>query len=78
SDATLLQWLGSRNLLAALQVLTVIVKIAVFMLIFVWVRWTIPRFRFDQLMRLAWKNLIPLGLFNLVLTALILYFKGAA
>ena len=78
ADATLLQWLGSRNLLAALQILTVIVKIAVFMLIFVWVRWTIPRFRFDQLMRLAWKNLIPLGLFNLVLTALILYFKGAA
>lgn len=77
SDATLLEGLGSRNLLALLQVLTVIVKISFFMLVFVWVRWTIPRFRFDQLMRLAWKNLIPLGLINLVITALIFYFKGA-
>jgi NADH-quinone oxidoreductase subunit H len=78
SDATLLQWLGSRNLVALIQVLTVVTKIAFFMLVFVWVRWTIPRFRFDQLMRLAWKNLIPLGLINLVITALVLYFKGAA
>jgi NADH-quinone oxidoreductase subunit H len=78
SDATLLQWLGSRNLVALIQVLTAVTKIAFFMLVFVWVRWTIPRFRFDQLMRLAWKNLIPLGLINLVITALVLYFKGAA
>ncbi|MFM8316386.1 MAG: complex I subunit 1/NuoH family protein, partial [Deltaproteobacteria bacterium] len=77
SDATLLQWLGSRNLLAVLQVVTVIVKISFFLLVFVWVRWTIPRFRFDQLMRLAWRNLIPLGLFNLVVTALVMYFRGA-
>lgn len=78
SDATLLQWLGSRNLLAALQVLSVVVKISFFMLVFVWVRWTLPRFRFDQLMRLAWRNLIPLGLINLVITAVIMYFRGAA
>ena len=78
ADATLLQWLGSRNILAILQVVTVVTKMACFMVVYVWVRWTIPRFRFDQLMRLAWKNLIPLGLFNIVLTAVILYLKGAA
>lgn len=78
SDATLLGWLGSRNLLAVVQALTVIIKISFFMLVFVWVRWTLPRFRFDQLMRLAWKNLIPLGLINIVVTALIMYLKGAA
>jgi NADH-quinone oxidoreductase subunit H len=43
------------------------------MLIFVWIRWTVPRFRFDQLMRLAWRNLIPLCLFNIVVTSIVLY-----
>jgi len=38
-----------------------------------WVRWTLPRFRFDQLMTLAWKGLMPLGLANLLVTALIVH-----
>ncbi len=54
----------------ALKGLTVLVaKIAVFMLFFVWVRWSFPRFRFDQLMRLGWKVLLPLAIFNLVAIA---------
>ncbi|MCU0725981.1 MAG: NADH-quinone oxidoreductase subunit H, partial [Planctomycetes bacterium] len=35
---------------------------------FIWVRWTLPRFRYDQLMRLGWQVFLPLGLLNIVLT----------
>jgi len=78
TDATLLQWLGHQNWVALLQVSSFFIKMGVFMIIFVWVRWTIPRFRFDQLLRLAWGSLIPIGLINIVLTALILYWKAGS
>ncbi len=45
-------------------------KVAFFLWLFVWVRWTVPRFRYDQLMGLGWKSLIPLALLNLFVTAL--------
>jgi NADH-quinone oxidoreductase subunit H len=78
TDAQLFTLLGdSQNLLAILQVCVFFAKISVFMLIFVWVRWTVPRFRFDQLMGLAWRDLIPLALFNIVATAVIMYLKEA-
>jgi len=44
-------------------------KVAFFMWLFVWVRWSLPRFRYDQLMRLGWKGLLPLATVNLVLVA---------
>ncbi len=47
-------------------------KVMVFLLSFIWVRWTVPRFRYDQVMRLGWKTLIPLALFNLLITALVI------
>lgn len=49
-------------------------KVAIFLWIYVQVRWTLPRFRFDQLMNLGWKKLIPISLANVVVTALILNF----
>ncbi len=48
-------------------------KVACFIFAMMWIRWTLPRFRFDQLMRLAWKGLIPITLGLLVLAAALLY-----
>ena len=47
-------------------------KIFFFIFLFMWVRWTLPRFRFDQLMNLGWKRLLPLGILNMFITALII------
>ncbi len=44
-------------------------KIGFFIFLFIWIRWTIPRFRYDQLMKLGWKSLIPLALINMLITA---------
>jgi len=51
-----------------LGMVSFVTKTLVFMFLYVWVRWTIPRFRFDQLMQLGWKVLLPLGLINILLT----------
>jgi NADH-quinone oxidoreductase subunit H len=55
--------------LSILEILAFVVKIAVVLFLFVWVRWTIPRFRYDQLMILGWKVLLPLALLNIFVTA---------
>jgi NADH-quinone oxidoreductase subunit H len=57
-------WLGAIVGLAVL-----LAKIAVCMAVFVWVRWTFPRFRYDQLMRLGWKVLLPIAIVNLIFVA---------
>ncbi len=51
-------------------------KICIFISVFMWIRWTLPRFRYDQLMNLGWRILIPLSLFNLALTVVVEYFRG--
>jgi NADH-quinone oxidoreductase subunit H len=43
-----------------------------FIFLFMWIRWTIPRFRYDQLMNLGWKKLIPLSLANMLITAVVI------
>lgn len=47
-------------------------KIAFFLFVFLWIRWTIPRFRYDQLMNLGWKKLIPLALANMIISAAVM------
>ncbi len=51
-----------------IQVLIFMVKLLALQFFFIWVRWTIPRFRYDQLMRLGWQVLLPIGLANILLT----------
>ena len=67
-------WGFSTNIMALLGAAALFVKILVFIFIFMWVRWTIPRFRYDQLMNLGWKGLIPLALFNMLVTAAVVLF----
>lgn len=60
---------------AIVSALVFFAKTAVFVWIFIWVRWTLPRFRYDQLMRLGWKALLPIALLNLLWVAF-LVLKG--
>jgi NADH-quinone oxidoreductase subunit H len=59
---------AAQNTIAILGVVAVFAKIFSFIFFFMWVRWTLPRFRYDQLMRLGWTILIPLAIFNILLT----------
>lgn len=61
----------SSNWITIIGVLVFFLKIFAFIFFFMWVRWTLPRFRYDQLMNLGWKTLIPLAIANIVLTAVI-------
>jgi NADH-quinone oxidoreductase subunit H len=51
-----------------------LVKVIFFLFMYIWIRGTLPRFRFDQLMNFGWKILLPLALLNIFLTATIIYF----
>jgi NADH-quinone oxidoreductase subunit H len=50
------------------------VKIFSMIFLFMWIRWTLPRFRYDQLMNLGWKGLIPLSIFNIFVTGVYYFF----
>jgi NADH-quinone oxidoreductase subunit H len=66
----------SGNTLAILGIAAFAIKIFLFIFVIMWIRWTIPRFRFDQLMHLGWKSLLPLSLINLLVTGLVIAFKN--
>ncbi len=68
--------LFTPNIAALIGIAALMGKVVIFLFFFMWVRWTIPRFRYDQLMHLGWRILIPLALFNMLATgAAILYFN---
>jgi len=60
------------NIANVLGIVALFIKICFFIFVYMWVRWTLPRFRYDQLMNLGWKSLIPLALLNLIVTAVVI------
>ncbi len=64
--------IGPPMLRALLPVVWFLLKVVVFLFVYIWVRGTLPRFRYDQLMWFGWKFLIPLALANLMITALVI------
>ena len=74
-DVPFLSRLGlPQFFVAAVQVGAFVAKTALLVFFMMWVRWTLPRFRYDQLMQLGWKVLLPLGLLNVFVTGVALLF----
>jgi len=67
---------GSSIAVAIIQVVTFLVKFFMMVIFFMWIRWTLLRFRYDQLQMLGWKILLPLSLFNIIITASVIVFTG--
>jgi NADH-quinone oxidoreductase subunit H len=65
-------WGLSSFWMTAISFGVIMAKISFMLFVFLWIRWTIPRFRYDQLMNLGWKKLIPLALVNMIITAAVL------
>ena len=74
NDANLVERIG-LNWTALIQGGVLFAKIIGFIFLFMWVRWTIPRFRYDQLMNLGWKVLLPLALVNMFVTGIVILIK---
>lgn len=63
---------GASVMTALTFFLSFMLKLAILLWIFIWVRWTLPRFRYDQLMDLGWKTMLPWALANTIITAIVL------
>jgi len=68
-----LELAGHHNLYVIVSLLVFLVKASVILYIYFWLRWTLPRFRYDQLMDIGWKWLIPSALINITLSALAIF-----
>lgn len=66
------------NVAGILGFLSLMGKAILFILFFMWIRWTIPRFRYDQLMNLGWKTLLPLALINMLITGAVMLWLAQA
>ena len=60
------------NIANVLGIIALFIKLCGFIFFYMWVRWTIPRFRYDQLMHLGWRILIPLSIINIMITGIVL------
>jgi len=67
---------GSSVFIMILQITSFAIKVMLMNFVFVWVRWTFPRFRYDQTQHLGWNILLPLSLFNIFITALVVVIGG--
>lgn len=70
-----MQWMTDNvgvNAANVLGIIVLFIKICFFIFFYMWVRWTIPRFRYDQLMHLGWRILIPLSIINIVITGIVI------
>ncbi len=63
------------NVLTILGSVVFFLKIFFLIFLFMWIRWTLPRFRYDQLMNLGWKGFIPISIANIMVTGVVIYFK---
>jgi NADH-quinone oxidoreductase subunit H len=61
----------SHNMVTIIGTLGLFLKTSFFMFVFMWVRWTLPRFRYDQLMRFGWKGLMPWAIANMLITGFV-------
>lgn len=75
SDADFPGWVGAVTVFV-LQVAAFFAKTVALAAVFIWIRWTLPRFRYDQLMRLGWKVLLPLGMANALVTAIVVGYRA--
>jgi len=74
NDANLIHTIG-QNWVTIIEGAVFFIKISLFIFLFMWVRWTVPRFRYDQLMNLGWKILLPLSLLNMLVTGALILLK---
>jgi NADH-quinone oxidoreductase subunit H len=70
------RFIHDPNALALLGTAFLFMKIFFFIFLFLWVRWTLPRFRYDQLMNLGWKGLLPLAILNIAITGIVMWLMG--